>query len=347
VVVGEQRAVLEYFVERVQRNGRIELAATYGSFGTDACTDSSDVDIFFVPGTDAGRAAALQVIVDDIGYDLWSLEWTRLEQIAELTDPLTAVLLDSTVVFGSDPARRQLERLRSLCRANLRDPAQRVAAARRLLDAAASAVGRGERGDLAQHASAVTSLLTGWAFLEGAYLGSGAGRIIGEGAPWLPEVLRASCAEALTTHDAARRGQALSEALRIADERLAGELSALAKAVPPAERSARLEGGYEELHSALKKLLRTSGSATATLAAAGATHEGGSMLHFLDTGGWPTDPDQARQAWEAHGMPDLLGALWDPQALVAAVEDAMRRLPAALEGAGVRIRRVAKASDLP
>ncbi|HSN43820.1 MAG TPA: nucleotidyltransferase domain-containing protein, partial [Propionibacteriaceae bacterium] len=83
--MGEQQAVLDFFIERLRRAEGVALAAVYGSFGTPAQSETSDVDIFFVPSTPDGAAASMQVIVDGVGYDLWPVSWARLERIADLT----------------------------------------------------------------------------------------------------------------------------------------------------------------------------------------------------------------------------------------------------------------------
>lgn len=344
----EQQAVLEYFVERLQGFPGVELAATYGSFGTDAATPTSDVDIFFVPAGPEAQRAALQVVVDGIGYDLCALDWARLERIADLAEPLIPLLLDSRVVLGSAVATQRLEELRTRCRAALADPVRRAAAAAVWLDRAAAILGRGEGVDRVLVGEGVAAVLMAAALLEGGYPASGPGKVLDQGAGWLADDLRDHLRTALLGADATARAAALRASVHRVDARRV-EVTDATAAATASQRLDWLTGVYEELHSTLIKIPRALASGqicTANLAATSAVREVGEHLHLLDHGRWPADPQQARDACAAHQLPDLIACLDDPEALARAAAELDRSFEALLTERGVRIRRVGSAAEL-
>lgn len=344
--MSEQQAVLEYFLERLSRFEDVELAVCYGSFGTPAATERSDVDMYFVPGTDAARTAAFQAIVDGVGHDLWPVDWARLARIAALSDTLTALLLDGRVVRGEASAIARFEDLQAACRRSLAEPALRRSAARRLLDDAATTLGRLDGGERMAVASAVGTILVAAAFSAGAYLPSGPGRVLDRGADWLDDALRGRLTLALNGASATER----LEAVRTAWHMVAARLASDATAVPldAAGRRLALTGWYEELHSLLDKVPRTASTdpCTARLAAADAVREAGTCLHLLDTGEEPATVAAALATYRAHGLPDLTEVIDRPD-LDALVAGVMSTVSGELADAGVLLRRVGRAAELP
>ncbi len=166
---------MAYLVERVRATPGVALAAVYGSFGTPSATDSSDVDMYFVPSGPHGEAARFQAIVDDIGYDLWPLPWARLEEIAELRDGLIPLLLDARVVHADDASSARFAALQDRCRSALADHRSRTEAARRFLDRET-----GPHGP--EGVDAVAGILTALAVNVGDHPRSGPGRVLDEGA---------------------------------------------------------------------------------------------------------------------------------------------------------------------
>lgn len=84
-----------------------------------------DVVSYFVPVTDKGRQFAQTFILDGRGYDIWGIEWSRLERFASLEEYNVTVLADRKILYARTPedaARFEALRLKQL--ANLADPAQ-------------------------------------------------------------------------------------------------------------------------------------------------------------------------------------------------------------------------------
>lgn len=346
----EQQAVLDFLVDRLRQFDGVELGVVYGSFGTPAESATSDVDIYFVPADPAAEAAGFQTIVGDVGYDLWPLGWSRLERIADLEDGFTALLLDARVVLGGADARARLTGLQERCRGSLADPGTRTAAASRLVDRAASTIARADDGDdRIAVADAVAAIVVALAFLRGCYLQSGPGRVLEEGAGFVPSGTLADLRVALTGSSPTTRLRAIRAALKSADALLAAEPTGSEFLPAGDERLRVVTGFYEELHSTLTKIPRAIAAGqfcVATLAAITAVHEIGSHVHLLDTGRWPTDDVEARNAYRAAGLPDLLGSIPDSDRLARNAAQVAAATASMLAARGVPIRWVPTAADL-
>lgn len=344
--MSKQQEVFEVIVDHLSRGPDVALAAVYGSFGTSYASDNSDVDVFFVVDDDSDPVSTLDVIVDDIGYDVWPLRWRRLERIAALDDVLIPLLIDSSVVVGSPSARSRFGALRAQCRAALEDVETREEAAQRLLNNAAANAWRAANSadDRIPTADAVSSILTALAFRHGTYLPRGPGPVLDGGAAWLSPRLHAHLRSALLAPDRAIRTAGLTAALFAADERSHDQSD-----TSMADRVAAADGFYEEMHSTLIKVPRAVASGkrlTAALAATAATKEIGSLLHLLETGTWTTDGDAAVHAYRKAGLADLLAGMDDSDQLADRVASLVHSLPLLLGELGVGIRRFATAEEL-
>ncbi|MGM0385780.1 MAG: nucleotidyltransferase domain-containing protein [Actinomycetota bacterium] len=82
----------------------VALVAIYGSYVTGTAGPRSDIDCFFIPRTERGQAFARTFIIDGIGYDIFPMQWERVEGLAELREPLAPLLGDSAVLFAASPA---------------------------------------------------------------------------------------------------------------------------------------------------------------------------------------------------------------------------------------------------
>jgi hypothetical protein len=77
-----------------------------------------------VPKTDRGYELNHQFILDQIGYDLWSVSWVRLKRISEGEDQPASILMDGEVLFASsEEDLRRLEDLKNNFQQNLKDEA--------------------------------------------------------------------------------------------------------------------------------------------------------------------------------------------------------------------------------
>ncbi len=86
----------------------VSLLVAYGSFVSGGQSAVSDVDLYFVPAT--GRALALSRTfwIEDVGYDLFPMDWERLERIADFSDNLTPLVAEARVLYcrgAADAAR--------------------------------------------------------------------------------------------------------------------------------------------------------------------------------------------------------------------------------------------------
>ena len=80
---------------------------------------------YFVPVTDKGRQLAQTFLLEGRGYDIWGIEWERLERFAALDEYNVTVLADSKILYArtaEDAAR--FEALKNAQLVNLRDPIQ-------------------------------------------------------------------------------------------------------------------------------------------------------------------------------------------------------------------------------
>lgn len=80
---------------------------------------------YFVPVTDKGRHFAQTFILGGTGYDLWGIEWERLERFAALDEYNITVLADSQILYARTPEdAARFEMLKKAQLDNLRDPLQ-------------------------------------------------------------------------------------------------------------------------------------------------------------------------------------------------------------------------------
>ena len=83
---------------------------------------------YFVPITDKGRSFAQTFILEGIGFDIWGIEWERLEQFAALNEYNITVLADAQVLYARTPAdKERFEALKALQAQNMADPVRQRA----------------------------------------------------------------------------------------------------------------------------------------------------------------------------------------------------------------------------
>ncbi len=84
--------------------GDIAVIAAYGSYINGTANPRSDVDCYFVPKTERGGKFAATFILAGVGYDIFPMNWARLERIADLRDSLTP--LGATCACSTATRRR-------------------------------------------------------------------------------------------------------------------------------------------------------------------------------------------------------------------------------------------------
>ena len=91
-------------------------------------SDEQQVISYFVPVTDKGRRFAQTFILEGQGYDIWGIEWERLEQFAALNEYNITCLADGEVLYARTPEdQERFESLKIRQKLNLADPVQQRA----------------------------------------------------------------------------------------------------------------------------------------------------------------------------------------------------------------------------
>ena len=78
---------------------------------------------YFVPITDKGRRFAQTFILDGIGFDIWGIEWERMERFASLDEYVLGCLGDGEILYARTPAdAARFHALQETMKSNLEDP---------------------------------------------------------------------------------------------------------------------------------------------------------------------------------------------------------------------------------
>ena len=120
--------VTQWVLDTVKReySQDIALVIAHGTLRLDGQPRMS----YFVPITDKGRRFAQTFILGGQGFDVWGIEWERLERFAALEDYNLTCLADAEVLYARTPEDlARFEALREQQRNNLADPRQRRARA--------------------------------------------------------------------------------------------------------------------------------------------------------------------------------------------------------------------------
>ena len=100
----------------------IALVVSHSTLNIDPDVDAVS---YFVPVTDKGRQFAQAFIFEGRGYDIWGIEWERLERFAALDEYNVTVLADSKILYARTPEdAARFEALKNAQLDNLRDPIQ-------------------------------------------------------------------------------------------------------------------------------------------------------------------------------------------------------------------------------
>ena len=102
----ETRDRLVSWIEETVRKhyaGKVALVCLYGSHINGTANEKSDVDCYFVPKTQEGRALAQTFLLEGVGYDLFPMSWERLEAIARLEQSHQPLVGDVQVLYADSP----------------------------------------------------------------------------------------------------------------------------------------------------------------------------------------------------------------------------------------------------
>ena len=93
-----------------------------GSFINGTANAKSDVDCYFIPKTERGYQFAVDFILNGIGYDIFPMNWERVENIANLKEVLLPCIGDVKILFYAEKEDlEKFKRLQNRLRSNLRD----------------------------------------------------------------------------------------------------------------------------------------------------------------------------------------------------------------------------------
>ena len=98
--------VTEWVIETVKEKYADDIALVV-SHSTLRIDENEEVISYFVPITERGRTFARTFILDGEGFDIWGIEWERLEKFAALEEYNITCLADGEVLYARMPADKQ------------------------------------------------------------------------------------------------------------------------------------------------------------------------------------------------------------------------------------------------
>lgn len=106
--------LVNWIVKRVENDyaDDIALILLYGSYVNGTANEKSDVDCYFIPRTERGYQFAADFIIQDIGYDIFRMNWERVERIADLKEVIVPCVGDVQVLFYH--SSEELEKFKKL-----------------------------------------------------------------------------------------------------------------------------------------------------------------------------------------------------------------------------------------
>lgn len=115
--------VTEWVIETVKEKYADDIALVV-SHSTLRIDENEEVISYFVPITERGRTFARTFILDGEGFDIWGIEWERLEKFAALEEYNITCLADGEVLYARMPADKQrFEELKKIQAEHLADEA--------------------------------------------------------------------------------------------------------------------------------------------------------------------------------------------------------------------------------
>lgn len=117
--------IINWIANRAKNNYAedIALILLYGSYVNGTANAKSDVDCYFIPRTERGYQFAIDFIIQDIGYDIFPMDWERVEGIANLKEVLIPCVGDVKVLYyHSLEELEKFKKLQQQLQANLKNP---------------------------------------------------------------------------------------------------------------------------------------------------------------------------------------------------------------------------------
>lgn len=106
--------IIDWIEKRVKNeySDDIALILLYGSYVNKTANAKSDVDCYFIPRTEKGYQFAADFIIQDIGYDIFPMNWERVEGIANLKETLLPCVGDVKILYYHSP--EELDRFKKI-----------------------------------------------------------------------------------------------------------------------------------------------------------------------------------------------------------------------------------------
>ena len=101
----ETPELINLLIEKIRNDYRDDIAIIflYGSYLRQDYHSLSDIDLFIIAKTEKGRKLGFTFILNDIGYDLWTVTWEWAESVADYKDRSPSLIIDGKVVYhGTD-----------------------------------------------------------------------------------------------------------------------------------------------------------------------------------------------------------------------------------------------------
>lgn len=117
-----EKYVTKWALDTVKKDYANDIALVV-AHNTLRINDGQPCMSYFVPITDRGRSFSQTFILEGVGFDIWGMEWERLERFAELDEYNITCLADGEVIYARTPEdRERFEKLKRIQAEKLEDP---------------------------------------------------------------------------------------------------------------------------------------------------------------------------------------------------------------------------------
>lgn len=118
------KELIEWVINKIETNFKGEISLLLGRKGVGKIpTDGDHMAFdFFIPACDEGYGLSRTFIIDDLGYDLFPMSWTRVEGLSNLNERIAFCLAESEILYArNDIDRERFELLRKTLFNNLKN----------------------------------------------------------------------------------------------------------------------------------------------------------------------------------------------------------------------------------
>ena len=117
-----EKYITEWVLDTIKKEYADDIAVVV-AHNTLRINDKQQCMSYFVPITDRGRSFSQTFILEGIGFDIWGIEWERLERFAALDEYNITCIADGEVIYARTPEdRERFEMLKKSQAEKLADP---------------------------------------------------------------------------------------------------------------------------------------------------------------------------------------------------------------------------------